>query len=288
MSLSIRPYARLDYEAALDLLYESRRTHQHLDWYRVGRWLEIYPQHVFTAWQGERLLGLMSFSEPLHGSTWLRLLALADRATEDVLGLLWQAWRTRLRVAGVRQVGVMVVYGWLAPYLPALGFHYSEDIVTFFRPFGSDLPFRVNGRVQIESAYLQHLGEMTVLDHTAFQPPWQMSADEIRQAQRQAASCTLALLDGRIVGYQITTRHQDHAHLARLAVDPSMQGRGIGAALLYHLLSGLERRHVRSVSVNTQMSNVNSQKLYVRCGFSRNGYDLPVWLQTLDDEERDS
>jgi len=286
MSLSIRPYTRPDYEAALDLLYESRRTHQHLDWYRVGRWLEIYPQHVITAWQEERLLGLMSFSEPLNGSSWLRLLALADQAeAEEVLQGLWRAWRVRLVAAGVRQVGVMVVYGWLAPYLAALGFHYSEDIVTFFRPFGSSLPPQPSSRLQIESAYLQHLGEMTALDQTAFQPPWQMSADEIRQAQRQAASCTLALLDGRIVGYQITTRHQDHAHLARLAVAPYLQGRGIGAVLLHHLLNGLERRHVRSVSVNTQMSNVHSQKLYSRYGFSRNGYDLPVWLQTLDDDE---
>jgi len=286
MSLLVRPYTRPDYETALDLLYESRRTHQHLDWYRVGRWLETYPQHVLTAWAGERLLGLMSFSEPLHASVWLRLLAVADAASaEEVLGALWGRWCARLSVAGGRQGGGMVVYGWLAPYLPTLGFHYSEDIVTFFRAFSLSLPPAPASAVKLESAYLPHLGDMTRLDQAAFQPPWQMSADEIRQAQRQAASCTLALLDEHIVGYQITTRHQDHAHLARLAVSPQLQGRGIGAALLHHLLHGLERRHVRSISVNTQMSNIYSQKLYSRYGFSRNGYDLPVWLQTLNPEE---
>jgi RimJ/RimL family protein N-acetyltransferase len=38
---------------------------------------------------------------------------------------------------------------------------------------------------------------------------------------------------------------------------------------------------VRSLTVNTQASNHRSQRLYLRYGFERNGYDLGVWQAHL-------
>lgn len=287
MSLSIRFYERPDYDRALELLYENRRTHTHIDWYRAGRWLELFPHRAGVAYQGERLVGLMGFSLPLNGASWLRLVAVDDQQdTERILLALWQFWRDQHIAQSTQRVGVMVVYAWLTDYLPQLGFHYDEDIITFFRPMSVLLPPEPKlGAINIKSAYLDDIAELTALDHQTFPPPWQLTSDELRQAQRQAGSYTIAVLDGRIVGYQICTRHQDHAHLARLAVAPTAQGHGIGAALLHHLLHNMERRHVRSMSVNTQMSNLASQKLYTRYGFTRNGYDLPVWLQRLPEPD---
>jgi ribosomal protein S18 acetylase RimI-like enzyme len=62
-----------------------------------------------------------------------------------------------------------------------------------------------------------------------------------------------------------------------LAVLPDMQGKRIGAVLLDNLISKFNRRGVRSLTVNTQQSNIRSQRLYARYGFHRNGFDLPIW-----------
>jgi ribosomal-protein-alanine N-acetyltransferase len=108
-----------------------------------------------------------------------------------------------------------------------------------------------------------------------------MTRSELHQAQRVAAFCTLAKHNDSIVGYQISTQYRDGAHLARLGVDPEWQGQGIGTLLLQNLLSRFYQRQITTVTVNTQASNIRSQRLYRDFGFYRNGYDLPVWSVSL-------
>ena len=108
-----------------------------------------------------------------------------------------------------------------------------------------------------------------------------MNATDIRLSQRQAASCTLALHDEEIVGYEIASRHHTAGHLARLAVHPKIQGKRVGQVLLNNLLTRFVKRGVKSMTVNTQASNIRSQRLYERYGFLRNGFDLPVWESEL-------
>jgi ribosomal protein S18 acetylase RimI-like enzyme len=93
--------------------------------------------------------------------------------------------------------------------------------------------------------------------------------------------CTVAERDSAIIGYQLSTLYFDGGHLARLAVHPSAQGGGVGAALLHDLIQRFMRRGVGSITVNTQASNTRSQRLYQRFGFERNGYDLPVWIAEI-------
>ena len=87
----------------------------------------------------------------------------------------------------------------------------------------------------------------------------------------------MAVQNDAIIGYQISTVYRDGAHLARLAVDPAVQGQGVGKALLADTLRRFFRRGVYSMTVNTQASNGRSQRLYHQFNFERNGNDLPVW-----------
>jgi ribosomal protein S18 acetylase RimI-like enzyme len=103
----------------------------------------------------------------------------------------------------------------------------------------------------------------------------------MRQAYRNAYSCTLAEWNGMILGFQISTFFLEGAHLARLAVTPQAQGKGIGALLLQDLLQRFIRRGVYAMTVNTQSSNSRSLRLYQRFNFQPNGYDLPYWICTI-------
>jgi hypothetical protein len=56
-------------------------------------------------------------------------------------------------------------------------------------------------------------------------------------------------------------------YVQRLAVDPSAQGRGVGAGLLIDGLRWLRRWGARDALVNTQEGNARSLRLYQRSGF---------------------
>ena len=81
--------------------------------------------------------------------------------------------------------------------------------------------------------------------------------------------------------YQISTQHRQGGHLARIAVLPSEQGRGLGEGLAREALHFFQARGVRLVTVNTQADNHRSLRLYRRLGFDLFGYDVPVWTLAL-------
>ena len=151
-------------------------------------------------------------------------------------------------------------------------FHYLEDVVTLNRT-GVSLPEAPSSnKVYIRSAEREDVRAITQVDHTAFIPPWQLSYTDLWQAHRVAATATIALYNNQVIGYQMSTRHRTHAHLARLAVLPNSQGQRVGARLLHDLITRIMRRGIRSITVNTQDSNIRSQRLYRRYGF------LPQWV----------
>jgi ribosomal-protein-alanine N-acetyltransferase len=190
-----------------------------------------------------------------------------------------------LRKEGATAVYVLLLHLWLDDTLPQMGLFPHEDVVTLYRnslhlPPAPEVP-----ELTIRDAYLEDAHMLLHIDHEAFAPPWQMSLDDMRQALRQAASSTIIAWEGEPLGYQISTRHQTSGHLARIAVHPDAQGRGLGAVLLDETLRRFLRRGVRAITVNTQASNEHSQRLYQRYDFRRNGFDLRVYRADLTKED---
>lgn len=265
----------------LDIIFQNQRVHIHLDWHDTELWLDSYDMPIKLAWEGERLVGVMASSTPLNNACWLRLIAVEDGAVVlDVLRLLWLHLTADLRQFDIHTVAVLVVNDWLNPVAPNLGFIYEEDIVTLRRE-GRYIPRVRPNNYEIRVAEDYDLRQMTVIDQSAFKAPWQLTHDDLRQAKRISAHCTVVLDQDEVIGYQLSTLYRRSGHLARLAVHPNYQGRGIGASLLENLIRHFVKRSILSATVNTQATNTTSQRLYVRYGFQRNGYDLPVWLATL-------
>ena len=116
-----------------------------------------------------------------------------------------------------------------------------------------------------------------MVDNAAFAPLWQYSARDLRDASRVVARFTLAKLNGRVVGYQLSTTYKDSAHLVRLATSPSLQGMGVGSMLLGEAIEHFLKRRYTEMTVNTQADNRVSQQLYRRFGFTEIGQSVPVW-----------
>jgi ribosomal protein S18 acetylase RimI-like enzyme len=121
------------------------------------------------------------------------------------------------------------------------------------------------------------LPAITAVDGAAFDPLWHNSQETLRRALSQALFATVAEDAGDIIGYQLTTGAGTRAHLARLAVHPAAQRRGVGRSLLGNLFEGLMQNGYLRLSVNTQSDNQVSLRLYQRMGFLRTGEAYPVY-----------
>lgn len=265
-----------------DLLFNSRRVATGLHWGEPADWLREHPAWSRTIWRRGQLVGLLACTPPLHGASWLRLCALHD----DVEALptfcaLWRQLRAALLGHAVREVCLIAGrQGWLRDCLPASGFSYSEAVVTLHRSL-KHAPAPVTQDASIRLALDSDLDRLLALDAAAFPAHWRMSAAEMRQALRRAASFTVLVEGNKIHGFQITQGGGAEAHLARLAVAPGRQGQGLGALLLGNLIGRLRRRAIVDLTVNTQQHNRRSLGLYRRFGFRRNGRDYSVWSQQL-------
>jgi len=281
-TLVITPFTKRNRHLVRDLLSRSFYSHVHLDWHDSDHWMESENALIRLAWLHGNLVGMIGLSEPLHRTAWVRLAAVVDHVDPaPVLSALWGELRQEARDAGVIQVTMLMVRDWPIDIMAGLQFTFLEQIVTLRRSdtFVPETPLPEG--FLIRTARQDDVAAMTAVDHAAFTPPWQLAGSDIRQAERVSANATVAVqnVDGRqqIVGYQISTLYFDGSHLARLAVIPSVQGLGIGRALVGEVLRYFARRGVYAMTVNTQAGNESSQRLYRRLSFRHNGYDLPVW-----------
>lgn len=172
---------------------------------------------------------------------------------------------------------------WLAPALASVGFNHIETVIYFRRDklyqFVPTLaePASVTLRL-VERSDLPALAQ---LDAQAFLPFWHMGEGELGELFLRGRT-TLAEVDGRIVGYSsLLTASRDDAHLARLAVDPSNQSRGLGRLLLEDSMAWCRDHGIRSLGLNTQLSNERSQALYRSAGFHETGISVPVYALSL-------
>jgi ribosomal-protein-alanine N-acetyltransferase len=282
LSLTITPYSRRFRGVVRDLLFRHENVLIHLDWQDADPWLDSSEALARLAFSGRRLVGALAVSQPVDGAGWMRVAAVDNSADPGVvLPALWEALKPALIEAGIARVAALLLRDWISRYISALEFHFLENIVTLRRGDQPIPPLMPPAGVTIRLLHEDDLARIAAVDRAAFAPPWQMSAQDVYHAARIAGYCTVAQIGRQIVGYQLCTVYFDGAHLARLAVLPEMQGRGIGGALVCGAVQHFAERGIRTMTVNTQESNVRSQRVYARLGFRRNGYDLPVWAAAL-------
>ncbi|MBI2705923.1 MAG: GNAT family N-acetyltransferase [Actinobacteria bacterium] len=127
--------------------------------------------------------------------------------------------------------------------------------------------------------------ERTVLkvDELAFDSFWRFDAPGLADARAATPTSRFRVAEhgGRVVGYAVTGRAAAVGYLQRLAVHPTLQGRGIGAALVIDTLRWSQRRNVAAVMVNTQAGNHRALALYERLGFRRESHGLAVLERVL-------
>jgi ribosomal-protein-alanine N-acetyltransferase len=277
-ALHTRP-ARSGDRAKLDrLLASAQRAHSHLDWHPPQNWLGRHPFHL--AFIGERLVAAFAAPPDPPGVSWIRLAVVADDLPAEAgLDPLWAAAQEAFHELRVAQVNCMLIDDWLIPHLQQWGFQFLTDVVVLRRDgkAAPPLPAYPTPGVRLRPAKASDLNAIAAVDNAAFAPPWQYSRSVIQQAMAQTTSATVAEANGEIVGYQLSSSGPEQVHLARLAVRPEYQSRGIGRALVLHMIGQFERRGVHTITVNTQRNNPASLKVYSALGFELTSEQYGVW-----------
>lgn len=164
------------------------------------------------------------------------------------------------------------------------GYSVHEELHLLRHDLRSPLPERLPRRARpgLRRGRGRDHGAVLELDHKAFGPFWRLDCNGLEEALRATPISRLRVTDDDArSGYSITGRAGPNGYLQRLAVDPDIQSRGLGTALLADCLHYLRRRHATSVLVNTQLDNDRALDLYERCGFERQSERLSVCQREL-------
>jgi ribosomal protein S18 acetylase RimI-like enzyme len=216
-------------------------------------------------------------------TAWIRLFAVSTRiSSQKAWEELWPVARAHLLGHyGSIQVAAIPLQNWFRSLLDKSDFKNTHNVVVLIWDGGEIPPEHADDRCTIRPMNFDDLPTVHEIDKAAFKPIWQNSRSGLELAFRQAALATVAEGPGGLIGYQISTSSPVGGHLARLAVYPQFQGKGVGYQLVHDLLKQFTRRGAQSVTVNTQFDNKTSLSLYQKAGFRLTGEEYPIYECTL-------
>lgn len=114
------------------------------------------------------------------------------------------------------------------------------------------------------------LREALRIDAAAFDEFWRFdraAMEEAMASTRTSAIHVVRRAGGGLSGFVITGVGVTIAYLQRVAVDPAMQGRGIGRSLVRTSARWARRQGARALMLNTQVDNEPALNLYESEGF---------------------
>lgn len=118
----------------------------------------------------------------------------------------------------------------------------------------------------ISSLSTADLTHAFAIERRAHAFPWSEKTFASNQGERYL---NLGLtVDETLAAFAITQVVLDEATLFNIAVDPAFQRRGLGRALLEHLISELEKRDVLTLWLEVRASNSAAIALYESLGFN--------------------
>ncbi|MFP4321453.1 MAG: GNAT family N-acetyltransferase [Anaerolineales bacterium] len=266
-----------EYRLVMQFIQHHPRAHYHLDWEPIAEWLRGPDVIVSLAWQARHLLGVLALSPAHHGHSWIRLLVLPRNTCQQTFQYLWEFVHTRLQ-PDVQQVAIMTNQAWLRHTLEAANqFTRTDMVINLKKELDCPAP-EIHSELALRPATHDDLRRIVQVDHAAFAPMWQMRLIDLYEAHRRASLHEVAVTKtDEIVGYQLSMQYHNAIHLARLAVLPAWRGRGIAKHLVSNLMQTAWRQNCDTVTVNTQLSNQQSQHLYQRLGFQRDHNDMVVY-----------
>jgi ribosomal protein S18 acetylase RimI-like enzyme len=273
----LRPATATDLNA-LSTFFKSRVNIQHhLDWRTSLEWVGFQPYYLLLR-QNEILAVMAAPIDPV-GVAWIRVYgASMELPPEKLFPILLEHCLKDLAIEPRPTLAALGLQEWFKKTLETNNFHLRQQIVVLGWDFTIQPAKPIPDNLVIRPMTALDLPSVATVDRQAFKPLWQNSLDALILAFHKASLATVALLDDKIIGYQISTSTPINTHLARLAVNPEFQRRNIGYELVRQMLAASLKLNSWQVTVNTQGDNIASLALYDSLGFTLTGESFPVYV----------
>ncbi len=276
----IRSALSADRSRLANLIHFGSYIHQHLDWKPPLDWIGSTPYLLLE--KGSDLYATLACPPDLPEITWIRLFAANSLVNvNQAWERLWVATHDELSQRGKIKVAAISLQGWFNQLLEATSFEHTDNVVVLMWESTAPYPKPLDSDVKIRPMMLEDLGTVETIDHDAFGDVWKNSLEALELAFQQSSLASVAEICDEVVGYQYSTSSAMGGHLARLAVKPGYQGKGIGYLLVHQVLGHFCRQGMRHVTVNTQQNNQASLALYAKAGFSITGESYRVYQANI-------
>jgi [ribosomal protein S18]-alanine N-acetyltransferase len=150
-------------------------------------------------------------------------------------------------------------------------------------PLGADK--QQDGAVEVIIAPMRtkDLRGVLRIEQAVFPQPWSHRLFVEELSQRKSRSYRAAWVGRSVVGFAGQMFIDDESHVNNIAVDPTWQGRGLGAALLVDLVRTALARGARHLTLEVRVGNDPALALYARFGLAPVGVRRNYYPVTGDD-----
>ena len=271
---NIRQAKDRDNERIAILVSNAAFVHRHLDWTPLLDWINVSP---FLLIENDGVLtSLLACPQDPDGITWIKCFASTQGSDpSDVLkSMLGKISTENLNTTG--NFYALGLQDWFIRILEKNNFKEFQKVIVLSHESKSN-PFPPPVTALVRPMEIGDVEEVAVLDRDSFESMWVISPQALKLAYLQSAHASVVEVNGKLIGYELSTASGSSAHLARVAVHPDHQHENIASNLVHNMINYFHCNNIFSITVNTQQDNLSSQALYRKMGFHLTGEQYPIY-----------
>lgn len=275
---NIRQANDRDAESVTNLVSDAPFVHRHLDWTPLLDWIRSSPFLLFE--NNSVPKGLLACPQDPVDIAWIKCFVCAQNYDPVAVFKSLLEKMISENLIKTDNLFALGLQDWFIKVLIQNHFlEFQKVIVLMHEGKPYPLPPPINSLIR--PMELSDVEEVALLDKEAFESMWVISPQALKLAYLQAEHASVVELDGKVIGYELSTANASSAHLARVAVHPDHQNKNIASNLVHNMISYFHHNNIFSITVNTQQQNHSSQALYRRMGFQLTGERYPIYKLSL-------
>lgn len=274
---SIRQATDRDAGSIANLVSDAPFVHRHLDWTPLLDWLKSSP---FLLYENDNVaISLLACPQDPVGIAWIKCFACAQHYDPSSIFKSMLEKIINENLTHTDNLFALGLQDWFMNALVQNHFLEFQKVIVLMHERKTNPPPPVTAIVRpMEMSDIEEVG---LVDREAFESMWVISSQALKLAYLQSAHASVVELDGKLIGYELSTANGSSAHLARVAVHPDHQNESIASNLVHNMISYFHRHNIFSITVNTQQENHSSQALYRKMGFHLTGERYPIYRLSL-------